>query len=63
MSRFHYHTTDWHIGAKIVITIVAVILAGYPAYEFTDHNIMMTIWSTLLVLSIPLGIMYAQWYD
>lgn len=63
MRHYYRHTTNWHIVPKIVISLIAIAIFAYPTYEIADHNLMFTIWATLLTLSIPLGIMYAEWYD
>ena len=62
MSKFIYDHPNYHIFAKIVITIIVAFVVGYPIY-LMDHNFVMTIWGTIIVAGVPMGIMYGLWVD
>lgn len=59
---FIYDITDYHIFAKIVITILVGFVVGYPIF-LMSQDITMTIWGTILFTAMPMGMLYGLWVD
>ena len=69
MSRFRYHSINYHITAKIIITILALgmtsILGYFVTHDIPDvtDRVLLIIFMSVISMAVPLGIMWSEWYD